>query len=301
MKLDARLRAFTGLVRRRSFSRAAQELRISQPAVSKHISDLETELGTKLVERRSGTLTAAGDFLASHVLRAEAILAQAAYGIGALREPRSGFLSIWAAGIAGTYLLPDAIADFQQAHPGVRINFQLGTSAEVVNAVRSHHAEIGIAGGSIAAPEIEAEPLVEDEIVIVGHSGLKGKRLSRDDLESLTWISREEGSATRAISDGALAEMGIVPTRRLALPAWEAIKLAVRRGHGIAALGRLAAVEELSAGTLVVIPFVPWKVRRIISVIRIRDAALTPVARQFLLMLRARLKHNFSRPSPPVK
>ena len=301
MKLDARLRAFTGLVRRRSFSGAAQELRISQPAVSKHISDLETELGTKLVERRSGTLTAAGDFLASHVLRAEAILAQAAYGIGALREPRSGFLSIWAAGIAGTYLLPDAIADFQQAHPGVRINFQLGTSAEVVNAVRSHHAEIGIAGGSIAAPEIEAEPLVEDEIVIVGHSGLKGKRLSRDDLESLTWISREEGSATRAISDGALAEMGIVPTRRLALPAWEAIKLAVRRGHGIAALGRLAAVEELSAGTLVVIPFVPWKVRRIISVIRIRDAALTPVARQFLLMLRARLKHNFSRPSPPVK
>ena len=301
MKLDARLRAFTGLVRRRSFSGAAQELRISQPAVSKHISDLEKELGTRLVERRSGTLTAAGDFLASHVLRAEAILAQAAYGIGALREPRSGSLSIWAAGVAGTYLLPDVIADFQQAHPAVRINFQLGTSAEVVNAVRSHHAEIGIAGGSIAAPEIEAEPLVEDEIVIVGHSGFKGKRLSRDDLKSLTWISREEGSAIRAISDGALAEMGIVPNRRLALPAWEAIKLAVRRGHGIAALGRLAAVEELDAGTLVVIPFVPWKVRRIISVIRIRDAALTPVARQFLLMLRARLKDNVSRPSPPVE
>jgi DNA-binding transcriptional LysR family regulator len=87
-------------------------------------------------------------------LRAEAILAQAAYGIGALREPQSGSLSVRAAGISGTYLLPEVIAEFQQAHPGVRIDFQLGTSAEVVNAVRSHHAEIGVAGGFLAAPEI---------------------------------------------------------------------------------------------------------------------------------------------------
>ena len=300
MKVEARLRAFTGFVRRRSFSGAAEELRISQPAVSKHIADLERELGTKLIERRSGALTAAGDFLASHLLRAEAILAQAAHGIGALREPGLGSLSIWAAGISGTYLLPDVIAGFQQAHPGVRVNFQLGTSAEVVNAVRSHHAEFGVAGGLLAAPEIEAEPLIEDEIVIVGPSAFKGKRLSRDDLESLTWISREEGSATRVVAENALAELGIVPWRRLALPAWEAIKIAVRRGHGITALGRLAAAEELEAGTLVVIPFVPWKVRRTMSIIRIRDAGLTPSAHQFLLMLRARCGLTSSRPSSPA-
>jgi len=170
----------------------------------------------------------------------------------------------------------------------VSIDFLLGTSAEVVNAVRSHHAEIGVAGGFLAAPEIEAEPLIEDEVVIVGHSGLKGKRLSRDDIESFTWISREEGSATRVVADNALAELGVVPKRRLALPAWESIKLAVRRGHGIAAMSRIAMAEELEAGTLVIIPFIPWKVRRTVSIIRIRDAALTPTAHRFLLMLRAR-------------
>ena len=175
------------------------------------------------------------------------------------------------------------VAQFQQAHPGVRVNFQLGTSAEVVNAVRSHHAEIG------------------DEIVIVGPSSFKGKRLTRDDLEALTWISREEGSATRVVADNALAELGIVPKRRLALPAWEAIKIAVRRGHGITALSRLAAAEELEAGTLVVIPFVPWQVRRTMSIIRIRDAGLTPSAHQFLLMLRARCGHTFSWPSSPAE
>src|SRR2546427_2689197 len=195
MELGARLRAFAGFVRRGSFSSAAAELRISQPAVSKHIADMERELGVKLIERRSRTLTAAGEFLAGHVLRADALLRQAAHGLTALREPMSGALSIVAAGTPGTYVLPEIVAAFQQAHPGVRMQFELATSAEVINAVRSHRAEIGVSGGFVAAPEIEAEPLIEDEVVIVGPPSFAGRRLSRDELEALTWISREEGSA----------------------------------------------------------------------------------------------------------
>jgi DNA-binding transcriptional LysR family regulator len=80
----------------------------------------------------------------------------------------------------------------------------------------------------------------------------------------------------------------------LAVPAWELIKLAVRRGYGVAAFSRLAVAQELETGTLVVTPLVPWKVRRTISIIRIRDAALTPQANQFLLMLRARLGNTLS-------
>ena len=288
-------------VRRRSFTGAAEELRISQPAVSKHIADMERDLGVKLIERRSRTLTTAGEFLASHVLRAEAILAQAAYGITALREPGLGTLAIRASGTPGTYLLPDVIAGFQHAHPGVRVDFELGTSAEVVQAVRSHHAEIGLTGGFVAAPEIEAEPLIEDEIVIVGAPSFEGKRMTRDDLESLTWISREDGSATRVIADEALADLGIIPKIRLALPSWEAIKLAVRHGHGIAAFSRVAVTEEVEARTLIVIPFVPWKVRRTFSIVRIRDAALTPLAQEFLLMLRKRWGHTYSWSSSQVE
>jgi LysR family transcriptional regulator, transcriptional activator of the cysJI operon len=302
MELGARLRAFAGFVRRRSFSGAAEELRISQPAVSKHIADMERDLGVKLIERHSRELTAAGELLASHVLRAEAILVQAARGITAMREPGLGNLSVLASGTPGTYLLPDVIFSFQKAYPGVRISFGLGTSTEVVDAVRSHRAEIGIAGGFLAAPEIEAEPLIEDDIVIVGAPSFKGKRLSRDELESMTWISREEGSATSSVADNALADLGIMPKQRLALPAWESIKLAVRRGHGIAAFSRLALSEELATGTLVLIPFAPWKVRRMFSIVRIRDAALTPPAHDFIQMLRARLgpKADPSRSVPRI-
>jgi DNA-binding transcriptional LysR family regulator len=289
MQLNARLRAFAAFARRHSFSGAAQELRISQPAVSKHIADIERELGILLIERqrRGGALTAAGEFLANHVLRAEGILAQAALGVSEFREPGSGSLTIVASGITGTYLLPDVIAMFQQTHPGVRAVVELGTSARAVELLRSHRAEIGFVSGFVAAPEIEAEPLVEDEIIVVGPRRLADQRLSREELESLTWISREEGSATRAVVEAAFADLGIAPRRRLELPSWEAIKLAVRRGYGIAACSRFAVEEELRTGSLAAIPVRRWNVRKTMSVIRVRDSALTPSAQQFLLLLRA--------------
>ena len=290
MKLEARLRAFAAFARLRSFSGAARELRISQPAVSKHIADMEREFGAPLVERRrrGGALTPAGEFLANHVLRAEAILAQAALGVPEFREPGSGALRIVAAGVSGTYLLPEVIAQFQQAHPGIRVSLELGTSARAVEALRSHRAELGMVSGFVAAPEIEAEPLLKNEIIVVGPRRLAARRLSRDQLESLTWISREEGSATRTVVEATFADLGIAPKRRLELPSWEAIKLMVRRGYGVAACSRFAVDEEVRAGLLAVIPIRGWKVRNTTSVIRVRDAALTPAAQQFLIMLRTR-------------
>jgi DNA-binding transcriptional LysR family regulator len=297
MQLDARLRAFAAFARRRSFSGAAQDLRISQPAVSKHIADIERALGVPLVERRRGknALTAAGEFLANHVLRAEAILAQAALGIPEFRTPGSGSLTIVAAGVSGTYLLPEVIAQFQEAHPGIRVVLELGTSATAVETLRAHRAELGVVGGFVAAPEIEAESLLENEMVVVGPRRLAKRRLARSELEALTWISREEGSAGRALVEAAFADLGITPKRRLELPSWEAIKLMVRRGYGVAACSRFAVEEELRTGLLAVIPLRGWKVRNTMSIIRVRDAALTPAAQLFLQALRGRMHKMSSR------
>jgi len=187
-------------------------------------------------------------------------------------------------------VLPRIVAAFQNAHPGVRFQFELATSSGVVDAVRSHRAELGVTGGFIAAPELEAEPLLEDEIVVAGSPNISRRQLTRDNLEELTWISREEGSATRAIADNALADLGILPRRRLALPAWESIKIVVRAGDGIAAFSRQAVEEELASGVLVAIPFGSWRVRRLFSLVRIRDAALTPAAQAFADMLRSRCR-----------
>jgi len=291
MKLEARLRAFAAFVRKRSFSSAAEELGISQPAVSKHIADLEKELGIKLVERstRDGALTHAGDFVANYVLRAESLLAQAGLGATQFRQSGSGSVALVASSLTGTYLLPEIIAEFQYSHPGVRVTLQVGSAEQAIELLRSHRAELGFVAGAVAAPEIETEPLLEYEVVIVGKAALAPPRPSRDSLEKLTWLSREEGSATRISSDEGLARLGVVPRRRLELPSNEALVYALKRGYGVAAISRYVVAAELRAGSLAVIHVRGWNVRNIVSVLRVRDAKLTPSADRFQAFARGRL------------
>jgi len=291
MKLEARLRAFAAFARQKSFSAAATELRISQPAISKHIAELEDALGLTLVERarRDGALTGPGDFLANYVLRAEALLMQAALGAAQFRESGSGSVALAASSLTGTYLLPELIAEFQHSHPGVRFTLQTGSALQAIEQLRSHRAEIGFVAGAIGAPEIETEPVLEYEVVIVGKPALVPRRASRDNLEKLTWISREEGSATRTSSDAGLAQLGIAPRRRLVLPSNESLVHALKSGYGIAAISRYVVATELKAGSLAVIRVRGWHVRNVVSVLRVRDATLTPSAESFLTFARARL------------
>lgn len=291
MKLEARLRAFAAFARQRSFSAAAAELSISQPAVSKHIADLETVLGIRLVERarRDGALTNAGDFVANHVLRAESLLVQAGLGAAQFRTSGSGSVAVAASSLTGEYLLPEIIAEFQHSQPGVRITLQVGTAEQAVELLRSHRVELGLIAGSVAAPEIESEPLFEYDVVIVGKPQLVSRRPSRDDLEKVTWISREEGSATRVSSDAGLARLGIVPRHRLELPSNEAVVYALKRGYGIAGISRYVVAEELRTGSLTVIHVRGWSVRNVVSVLRVREAKLTPSADQFQTFVRAKL------------
>src|SRR2546428_7451007 len=166
MDLEARLRAFAAVARRRSFSAAARELRISQPAVSKHVADIEQRLGVRLVERRArgGELTAAGAFLADYVLRAEALLAQAARGVTEFRQPPTGSLTIAASGVPATYLLPEVAIAFQRAHPGVRVSIVSAPSAQTMDTLRAHRAEFGVGGGVAGARAARGEALAGDGV-----------------------------------------------------------------------------------------------------------------------------------------
>ena len=288
MQVEARLRAFAALARRGSFSAAAEELVISQPAVSKHVADLEAELGTKLVTRgpRRAELTRAGGFVAEYVLRAEAILAQAGRGVATIDGDLVGRLAIGASG-NGMYLIPRALALYHRAHPAVALDvIMVGTSAEIVEAVRAHRAEIGVVGAA-AAPDLEVEQLVEDEIVVVAAPALAKRGLTSRAAEELTWIAREEGSATRAAVEAAWRDLGISPKRRLSFPSWEGVKLTVAEGLGVTAISRHAVEVELAAGTLALVRLPGWKVRRHLSLVHARDVPLTPAALRFVEALRA--------------
>jgi molybdate transport repressor ModE-like protein len=291
MKLEPRVRAFAAIARSGSISRAAKELYVSQPAVSKHLAALEGELETRLVTRgREGAvLTPAGSVLADYVLRAEALLANAERALAADLEAGTGMLSLAASGVPGTYVLPDLVVRFRERHPGIELQLELSTSLGALELVRAHRVELGLVGGMTVPPELESEPMVDDEVVLVGPPALGGRRLRRKELEALTWLSREEGSATRAAVETARWELGLHAVSRLELPSWEAVKLAVAGGAGIAAISRLALDLELETGRLVILDVPRWRLSRTISVLYARDVPLTPPAQRFLELMQQEL------------
>jgi DNA-binding transcriptional LysR family regulator len=286
VQLEARLRAFAALARRGSFSAAGEELVISQPAVSKHVAELEAELGTQLVIRgpRRIRLTPAGEFVADHVERAEALVAQAARGARALAGADTGRLAIATSG-TGMYLAVGAIAAFHAAHPRVELDVQIGTSEPIVELIRAHRAELAIVGGFTAARDVDSETLLEDDIVVAAAPSVARARPSLRALERLTWISREEGSSTRAAFEAAWRDLGITPSGRISLPSWEAVKLAVARGAGVCGISRYAVTTELAAGTLAIVKVPGWRVRRHFSLVHARDIPLSPPADRFRTIL----------------
>lgn len=287
MQLEARLRAFAAIARCGSLSRAGDELYVSQPAVSKHVALLEREVGRQLVTRgaRGAALTPAGRVLADYVLRAEALLANGRRALDA-SDGETGTLALAASGIPGTYLLPDAVARFHARHGGVDIDFRVVTSAEALELVRAHHVELAVVGGFDMPAELESEPIAADEIVLTGPPRLGARRLSTRDLAGLTWVTREEGSATRAAVEAARWQLGLHAVRTLELPTWEAVKLAVAHGAGIAAISRFALVLELRARALAILEVPRWRVSRTISLVTARDVPLTPPAQRFSALVR---------------
>ena len=231
-------------------------------------------------------LTPAGQVLAEYVLRAEALLANAGRALAAGADAQIGTLALAASGIPGTYLLPKVLSRFRAEHPDVEIDFQLETSGGALRAVRAHEVEVAVVGGLTVPLELEAEPLVEDEVVLVGPPALGGRRLSMRALEGLTWISREEGSSTRAAVEAARWQLGLQAVRTLELPSWEAVKLAVADGGGIAAISRFALRLELESGNLAVLDLPRWRLHRTIASVTARDVPLTPTAQRFLALLR---------------
>jgi DNA-binding transcriptional LysR family regulator/predicted ATPase len=300
MNVEARLRAFAAIAREGSITGAAERLYVSQPAVSKHLASLEAELGTALVvrDRRGARLTPTGEVLADYVLRAEALLANARRALAAGAESQLGTLSLAASGIPGTYLLPEVLARFHEQHPAVEIDFRLSTSGEALELVRSHEVELAVVGGLTLPPELQADELLEDEVVLIGPPALGGRRLRAKELEGLTWITREEGSATREAVEAARWQVGLRAVRTLELPSWEAVKRAVASGAGVAAISRVGLDHEVDAGALIILDVPRWRLSRTISVVTAREVPLTPPAERFLALLRERFAPA-AEPLPP--
>lgn len=274
------------------FHRAAEALRISQPAVSARIKSLEQSLGAKLFSRSRGGLVVseAGRTFRPH---AEQLLKTASLARQAVHEllpSTASPLQIAAALSISVYFLPDVLKRFQRAHPNVIISIRPGHSKEVLDMVLNEEAEIGLAR-SLQHPEVETISLRDDPLLLVTHPTRGPSRLRRASLQQVaSWplIFYERGSSDWALTNSLFRTAGLVPNVAMEVDSIETAKRMAERGLGLAFLPQLAVGREIRVGKLATVKVLDAEpLSRSLDVIHPRRRPLRQEARAFLQMVRA--------------
>lgn len=290
------LRIFLAVAEREHVTRAAEALHLTQSTVSAAIASLEERLGLALFDRvgRGIRLTDAGRVMREEARSVLARLSQAEAAMAGLRGLARGRIQIAASQTVGTYWLPVLLHRFHGLYPGIALDLSIANSATVARRVEEGQADIGLVEDTIPSAALAADPVAEDELVLVmspkaaAQAGIApGQPVAAGDLLRLGFISRETGSGTRAMFERALPPLGLRPDALrvvLELPSNEAVRIAAEDGAGAAVLSRQVVAGALRAGTLVAMGLdLP---KRDFTLLRHRERTLSPAAQAFSDMLR---------------
>jgi DNA-binding transcriptional LysR family regulator len=296
--MDTRqLAAFCEVVDRKSFSRAAERLGVTQPAVSLQVRSLEKRLGTKLLDRsgRRVEATEAGLRLyraAQRMLSVEEqLLAEVTDSDGG--ELRGDLVLGASTGPGGT-VVPVLLGEFQRQHPQLNVALSVSDTKRVIEQVAERELELGIVGAAPRHRGVVFEPFFRDEVVLVvppGHP-FAGKRVSLDDLRGEPLILMQEGAGVRQVIEEELRHAGLRPRDldvRLELGLQESVKSAVAAGFGVTFISRYGVEAELAAGTLASARVKGLEPAREISLVRPAGRSPTRAAEAFVEFARAKL------------
>jgi len=257
------LRIFVAVAAREHVTNAAEDLHLTQSAVSAAIAALEARHDVRLFDRvgRRIVLNEAGRvFLErAHVVLNEAAAAETALAdLGGLRH---GTLSIQASQTIARYWLPERLVAFQQAYPGITVRVEIGNTAQAAKAVTEGSAELGLVEGEIDVPVLSSRMIDEDRLVLLvgpAHPWAGRRELHLAELPKSAWVLREPGSGTRSAFEAVLRARGLDPAElpiTLTLPANEAVLAAVQAGAGATALSASVAAAAVRTGVVSLVPF----------------------------------------------
>lgn len=287
----SQLKAFLAVVQDGSFSRAAEKLYLTQPAVSKQIQALEETLGMRLFDRvgRSILLTQAGNILHDHAHVAFQTLEEARETINQLRGLQRGHLRISAASTIGTYMLPQPLGELRAQFPGIEISLAITNKARVVQQVLNHEVELGFVGPPVEPAELEMEEYLLDELVLImapTHRLAHEESVAVAELVEEVFILREQGSGTREIMEEELGRVRVSLKKAMELGSTEAIKQAVAANLGVSIVSKFAISLEILQGRLAVARLPELNLRRQLFVIHHGGRTLSPAAQEFCSLLR---------------
>jgi DNA-binding transcriptional LysR family regulator len=296
--MDTRqLAAFCAVVERASFSQAAEQLGVTQPAVSLQIRSLEKRLGLQLLDRSGRRVepTDAGRRLYRSALRLLAQEEQLLAELGeAVEGELTGRLELGASTGPGGTVIPVVLCEFQERHPEVHVALTVSDTQRIVEQVARRELELGVVGAARRHRGVVFEPFFRDEVVLAVPRGHRfaDRTISLDELQNEPIVLMQEGAGVRQVIDDELREAGVRLRDldvRLELGLQESARSAVLAGYGVTFISRSAVEADVSAGTLAVSRVEGLDASREISLVRASGRAETRVGQAFVDFARARL------------
>lgn len=279
------LQIFEASARALSFSRAAEVLHLTQPAVSMQVRQLEHFAGVTLFERtgRRLHLTDAGEELLVHARAVLRALEDADEAFAAMKGLRGGRVRLAVVSTA-KYFAPRLIARFAQGHPGVQIRLQADNRAAVLRTLSANDADLALMGRPPEDGELVAEPFAEHPLVVIappGHPLARRRSVALEALAAETFLVREAGSGTRIALERFFAEHELPLRVGLEMPSNETIKQAVMAGLGLSFISMHTIALELSVHALALVRAPGLPVIRQWNVVHGRHKRLAPASEAF--------------------
>lgn len=294
---DRRLQVFYAVAKHLSFTRAADALFMTQPAVTFQVRQLEEQYNTRLFERRHGSisLTPAGELALSYAERILGLSDEMDTRLAEMNGEMRGSLLLGASSTIAESLLPGVLAEFNARYPQVRPRLIVANSEGIASRVADHSLEVGLIDAPAKLPGLSCEVCCDDELVVICAPGypLAGlKKVGPRALVDYEYLSREPGSGTREVVDNYFRSNRVAVENlkmQMELGSTEALKAVVVTGLGFAIVSRAAVDKELQLGMLLAVPLYP-PLRRSIYLIQVEERFRSRLVATFVDFAKQQLK-----------
>ncbi|MFE3867809.1 LysR family transcriptional regulator [Flavobacterium sp. LS2P90] len=276
--MDFRLKVFFTVANRLSFTKAATELFITQPAISKHIQELEEQYKIKLFDRNGSKilLTKAGELLLKHTKNIFEIYREIDFDLSALINQQQGTLRLGASTTISQYIIPPLLARFHQKLQDIKVTLLNGNTEQIESALLNKEIEIGIVEGQSKNQSIKYTKFLKDELVLVCNSKnplVSKEEITKEDLKNMRFLMREQGSGTLEVIEYALRPFEIKLSQltiEMQLGSTESIKSYLMNSDCVAFISIHAINNELKNNELTIIDVKNLMIERFFYIITLQ-------------------------------
>ena len=275
---DRRLQVFYTVAKQLSFTKAAEQLFMTQPAVTFQVKQLEEHFNSRLFERNHGriALTPAGRMVMEYAERILSISEEMDTRVAELTGAVAGPLLLGASTTIAEFILPQILGEFKGRHPEVQAHMMVANSETIVNRVADHTIDVGLIESPSYLPSLQNEVCCDDELVLIcapNHPLATRKTVRAQEIAALPLVRREPGSGTREFTDNYFRQCGVPPEDLnvvMELGSPEAMKGVVETGIAVAIVSRATIAKELKLGSVVAVPLAP-RLMRTLSVVHPKE------------------------------